>query len=220
MFCKNCGKPIFDGDTYCTFCGTPVTGVPGNGGMNGGIPGGMSGAPGGYAGPGPVSPAGKKSGSKAWIFILIGAIVAAIAVGIGIFFFVRLTSYDRPVRALIQGIEKQDGDELLSAIHPEMLDAMLEEEGISKKEAADQIQSMFGSLGVLGDIKIDYEITDAEDLSAADVEDLKEAYQDLEGADIKVDAAKTLEVEFTAMGESQETELTVFKSGFKWYLAF
>ena len=67
----------------------------------------------------------------------------------------------------------------LSAIHPDMLDAMLEEEGISRAEAADQIQSMFGGLGSFGSINIDYEITDVENLSASDVADLEESYQDI-----------------------------------------
>ena len=146
--------------------------------------------------------------------------LAAAAIGIGIFFFVRITSYDRPVRALIQGVEKQDGDKLLSAIHPDMLDAMLEEEGISRAEAADQIQSMFGGLGSFGSINIDYEITDVENLSASDVADLEESYQDIGGDGIKVDAAKNLELKVSFMGESNDTELTVFKSGLKWYVAF
>ena len=137
MFCRNCEKPIFEGDSFCTFCGARATDA----------------ADGRTVNRPPIEnpgPAPKKSGSKAWIFIVIGVLAAA-AVGIGIFFFVRITSYDRPVRALIQGVEKQDGDKLLSAIHPDMLDAMLEEEGISRAEAADQIQSMFGGLGSFGD---------------------------------------------------------------------
>lgn len=206
MFCRNCGKPIFEGDSFCTFCGARAADAADGRPVNR--------PSGGNAGPAP-----KKSGSKAWIFIVIG-VIAAVAAGIGIFLFVRTTSYTRPVRALVQGVEKQDGDKLLSAIHPDMLDEMLEEEGISRKEAADQIQSMFGSLGSLGDIKVDYEITDVENLSASDVEDLEESYQDIGKDGIKVDAAKTLELEVSFMGESNDTEITVFKSGLKWYLAF
>lgn len=206
MFCRNCGKPIFEGDSFCTFCGERATDAPDR------RPG--NGVSGGNAGPAP-----KKSGSKAWIFIVIG-VLAAVAIGIGIFFFVRTTSYERPVRALIQGVENQDGDKLLSAIHPAMLDEMLEEEGISRKEAADQIQSMFGGLGNFGNIKIDYEITDVENLSASDVKDLEESYQDIGEDGINVDAAKTLELEVSFMGETNDTEITVFKSGLKWYMAF
>ena len=206
MFCRNCEKPIFEGDSFCTFCGARATDA----------------ADGRTVNRPPIEnpgPAPKKTGSKAWIFIVIGVLAAA-AVGIGIFFFVRITSYDRPVRALIQGVEKQDGDKLLSAIHPDMLDAMLEEEGISRAEAADQIQSMFGGLGSFGSINIDYEITDVENLSASDVADLEESYQDIGGDGIKVDAAKNLELKVSFMGESNDTELTVFKSGLKWYAAF
>ena len=36
----------------------------------------------------------------------------------------------------------------------------------------------------------------------------------------KVDAAKNLELKVSFMGESNDTELTVFKSGLKWYVAF
>ena len=25
MFCRNCGKPIFEGDSFCTFCGARAT---------------------------------------------------------------------------------------------------------------------------------------------------------------------------------------------------
>ena len=50
--------------------------------------------------------------------------------------------------------------------------------------------------------------------------DLEESYQDIGGDGIKVDAAKNLELKVSFMGESNDTELTVFKSGLKWYVAF
>ena len=73
MFCRNCGKPIFEGDSFCTFCGARATDA----------------ADGRTVNRPPIEnpgPAPKKSGSKAWIFIVIGVLAAA-AVGIGIFFF-------------------------------------------------------------------------------------------------------------------------------------
>ena len=234
MFCRNCGKPLFDGDDFCTFCGAkaqggtggPQTGrmdpgeMPGPGEMNNGGNTGMNGTgsrP--YAAP---APARKKPGNKTPVFIAIGVAAVLLVGGIAGFFIYTSNDYKRPIKTLVKGIEKADGEKILSAMHPDMVSVMMEQEGMSRKEAASQMETFLGMSDLVGGVKIDYDITSAENMSDEDIDYLEESYEE-EGLDLDIDAAKTLQVEMSAtvagMEDSNEMSMTVIKADGKWYWA-
>lgn len=233
MFCRNCGKPIFDGDEYCTFCGAKASAGTGAAGTDstrrpeGGETGSRDAFGTGGMGTPPyntgayTAPVKKKGGSKAPIFIAVGAAAVLILGGIGGYALYSANDYKRPLKLVVKSLEKGDGEKLLSAIHPKMVSALIEEEGISRKELVSQYESTIGITGIVGGISVDYDITDVENWSKDDVKNLEETYASA-GYDIDIDAAKTLEVEMTAkvagMEESNEMPLTVFKADGKWYM--
>lgn len=277
MFCGNCGRPVFDGDDYCTFCGAWVgaetdgrrmnnvapegmnNGMPGDmndgmtgganngmpggrnngmpGGVNNSMPGGMNGAYGGMPGPGGYAPAGgtggptpapvpaapKKSGSKAWIFILIGVLVAIAAAAAGIFLFLRANSYERPLRQMVEGIEKADPDKILSSMPEPAVDAMIRQSGLNKEYFAELLADGFATaMEDIGDYKVEYEILSKEDMSESEIGDLEEHYEISYGVDMDIDAAKRLEVEFKIIAdETEESQDAVYviKVDGKWYLS-
>lgn len=237
MVCRNCGKPIFDGDDFCTFCGAkaPGAGTAGTdrGGMNTAYRPGGSGSAGvsGAGGMGTppyntgayAAPAGKKGGNKTPLFVAAGAAAVLLVGGIGGYFLYTANDYKRPLKLMVKSMEKGDGDKMLSAIHPEMLSVMLKEQGISKKELVSQYEAALGLADLAGDVKVDYDIIDTDDWSKSEVKDYEESFA-YDGCDIDIDAVKTIEAEmttkFAGMEETEKATFVVFKADGKWYMGF
>ena len=80
-----------------------------------------------------------------------------------------------------------------------------------------QVDSLDQSLG--DDWKLSYKMTNVEDVTDDDLDDLKSNYEDI---NVKVSAAKTVEVEFTLKGDETEVsnslEISVIKVDRSWYL--
>lgn len=213
MFCRNCGAELKGGAKFCPKCGTPVAADPAGGN--------------GAAG---QSPASRIQQAKRPPYLAIGAIVIAVILVLLIIFGLRSCigggNYERPVKALVEGIEKQDGDKILSAFSDEMLDVMEDQSGYDRDEMADMMESMFSMAYIGADLdeenfKLDYKVTDDKDLSKGKIKDIEEEYKN-QDMDIKIKDAKELEVELIAEidGEedTQEFSLTVVKIGGSWYL--
>ena len=79
------------------------------------------------------------------------------------------------------------------------------------------VDSLDQSLG--DDWKLSYKMTNVEDVTDDDLDDLKSNYEDI---NVKVSAAKTVEVEFTLKGDETEVsnslEISVIKVDRSWYL--
>lgn len=106
-----------------------------------------------------------------------------------------------------------------------VLDKELEETGYSKTELVEetndslkkQVDYIDQYLG--DDWKLSYKMTNVEDVTGDDLNDLKSNYEDI---NVKVSAAKTVEVEFTLKGDETEIsnslEVSVIKVDRSWYL--
>ena len=75
----------------------------------------------------------KKPGNKTPVFIAIGVAAVLLVGGIAGFFIYTSNDYKRPIKTLVKGIEKADGEKILSAMHPDMVSVMMEQEGMSRK---------------------------------------------------------------------------------------
>lgn len=90
----------------------------------------------------------------------------------------------------------------------------VEETNDSLKKQVDYIDQYLGD-----DWKLSYKMTNVEDVTGDDLNDLKSNYEDI---NVKVSAAKTVEVEFTLKGDETEIsnslEVSVIKVDRSWYL--
>ncbi len=207
-FCGKCGAKNKDGAMFCTQCGAALNTVPGGGGH------------------GRVSELRKKNRDRN--VGMIAAIVAAVAVvAVGIFLFGG-RSYKATVKRFVNATFEADAEAMLKLIPKKMVDNLLEEEGYDDDELDDMVDEMneyfqdqMDSLDkYLGEgWEVSYEILAAEKLTGDDLDDIKERYED---ADVKVSAAKEIEIELTIktdeMENSDTTDLYVVKVGRSWYL--
>lgn len=246
-FCPNCGAPVQQpvgsqnaGGGQSTGNGqNPGASQPQGGYQQGSYNGGYQQQP--YNGYPQGGKPPKKSSAKPVIFIVIGVIILIAAV-VGVIFGLRScskdsggglsgekkSSYTDPIDSMMEGIEKQDGDIILSAFSDGTIEVLEAQSGMSKSEIADMFEEMFaGSMGMgveEGAFQVDYEITDETDLSKDDIADIQEEF-DSEGADEKIEEGKALEItmiigmeDITDETYEDSIELQVIKIDGKWYV--
>ena len=206
MFCGKCGAQNADNAEFCTNCGAKL----------------------------------KKSSSENKVFTvpdqndknkkigIIAVIVIVIIIAIIGFFLFGGRSYKSTIDKYVDASFDADGGAILDLLPDKMIDYALAEdnydsddlEGIiddMNEQLQDQMDSLDNYLGE--DWKISYEITDDEDVKGDELDDIKSAYED---ADVKVSAAKNVEVEITVKGAETESnntlDVSLIKSGRSWYL--
>lgn len=209
MFCGKCGAENQDNAEFCSNCGAKLNKVvkPNTAAVS--LP--------------------DKNNKNRKVGIIAVAAAAVVIIILGIFLFGG-RSYKATIKKYINATFDADGEELFSLIPDKMVDYMLEQDGYDRRdlddiydqiddELEDQIDSLDSYLGE--GWKADYEILFAEDIKGSELDDIKDSYED---ADVKVSAAKEVEVEFTVMMD--ETEITnsmdvsLIKVGRSWYLDF
>lgn len=241
MYCQNCGNQLREGTKFCPKCGAPVPQLQGKGttynhpsGRNGNAGGST---PGGRPA-GAVSPGGNISGGamtaekkrKVPVFA-IGAIVILAIVVLFILNTLFGGSYKTPIKNLVEGVEKQDGKQIMKAFPDEVLDLIEEETGYDRDEMAEELEDSFSNLAGIDltdvDYEIDYEIEDAFDLSEREVREIED---DLAERDLVLEIEAGKEVEVTLTGrvkdgesnteaKSEETlTIEVIKVGGNWYV--
>lgn len=130
--------------------------------------------------------------------------------------------------SFMEALIDSDAKAMFDLLPDEVVDAMLEETGMTKSEWKEELDYMSESLAENmadmedyygGKIKITYEIADEYDLDDDELEYLQENYEEL---DIKVKDAKVLEIDATMKAgdyeEDDSMELIVIKVGSNWYL--
>ena len=182
-----------------------------------------------------ISPktASPKTKSKKSLYGIIGIAAAAIIAVVVILFAVKSLgiggrSYEKVVDKLVTTVFSGDLRATMDLIPSKMIDQELANEGISRDELNDQIDEQSEMMknqmkSVEAYAGANWKVTH-EILSAADVtgEELEKVKSDYAAANVKVSAAKNLEVKLTLKGDkdqdSNNINIMVIKVGNSWYL--
>lgn len=168
---------------------------------------------------------------KKKIGIITVAVVAIIVVVIAIigFFLFGGRGYKSTIDKYEDAIYEADGEALLDLLPDKLVDYGMVEYAYERNsddiDIMDELNEMLQAQVDSTDSyfgkgwEVSNEITDDEDIKGDDLDDIKRAY---EVADIKVSAAKNVEVVVTVKGGETENSYTVdialIKSGRSWYL--
>ena len=192
MLCKKCGTENPDGAKYCSKCGKALN----------------------------EKSTAKKNREKG-IVLAVCVIVAVVL----LVYTLGGRSYKKTIDTFVTSQFAVDAQSIVELLPEKVLDKELEETGYSKTELVEetndslkkQVDSLDQSLG--DDWKLSYKMTNVEDVTDDDLDDLKSNYEDI---NVKVSAAKTVEVEFTLKGDETEIsnslEVSVIKVDRSWYL--
>ncbi len=204
MFCRNCGTQNQDGAGFCCSCGAPLS--------SGG-------------------PAGGGAAAKAKnINVKLIGIVAAVIVVLFVAFKLLFGGGGGPEKSatkFVDSIFKGDGKAIVNMIPDKVVEEIMDEEDMTKKEMIEELND--GLEYIKDDMDDMYDkwsvkckVLDTEDFSKRELRDLADRYED--SYDIDVKAAKTVSVKATlkADGEtdSNTMDIVMIKVGGKWYLEY
>lgn len=192
MLCKKCGTENPDGAKYCSKCGKALN----------------------------EKSTAKKNREKGIVLALCVIVAVVLLV-----YTLGGRSYKKTIETFVTSQFAVDAQSIVELLPEKVLDKELEETGYSKTELVEetndslkkQVDYIDQYLG--DDWKLSYKMTNVEDVTGDDLNDLKSNYEDI---NVKVSAAKTVEVEFTLKGDETEIsnslEVSVIKVDRSWYL--
>lgn len=192
MLCKKCGTENPDGAKYCSKCGKALN----------------------------EKSTAKKNREKGIVLALCVIVAVVLLV-----YTLGGRSYKKTIDTFVTSQFAVDAQSIVELLPEKVLDKELEETGYSKTELVEetndslkkQVDYIDQYLG--DDWKLSYKMTNVEDVTGDDLNDLKSNYEDI---NVKVSAAKTVEVEFTLKGDETEIsnslEVSVIKVDRSWYL--
>lgn len=192
MLCKKCGTENPDGAKYCSKCGKALN----------------------------EKSTAKKNREKG--IVLAWCVIVAVVL---LVYTLGGRSYKKTIDTFVTSQFAVDAQSIVELLPEKVLDKELEETGYSKTELVEetndslkkQVDYIDQYLG--DDWKLSYKMTNVEDVTGDDLNDLKSNYEDI---NVKVSAAKTVEVEFTLKGDETEIsnslEVSVIKVDRSWYL--
>lgn len=192
MLCKKCGTENPDGAKYCSKCGKALN----------------------------EKSTAKKNREKGIVLALCVIVAVVLLV-----YTLGGRSYKKTIDTFVTSQFAVDAQSIVELLPEKVLDKELEETGYSKTELVEetndslkkQVDYINQYLG--DDWKLSYKMTNVEDVTGDDLDDLKSNYEDI---NVKVSAAKTVEVEFTLKGDETEIsnslEVYVIKVDRSWYL--
>lgn len=192
MLCKKCGTENPDGAKYCSKCGKALN----------------------------EKSTAKKNREKGIVLALCVIVAVVLLV-----YTLGGRSYKKTIDTFVTSQFAVDAQSIVELLPEKVLDKELEETGYSKTELVEetndslkkQVDYIDQYLG--DDWKLSYKMTNVEDVTGDDLNDLKSNYEDI---NVKVSAAKTVEVEFTLKGDETEIsnslEVSVIKVDHSWYL--
>lgn len=192
MLCKKCGTENPDGAKYCSKCGKALN----------------------------EKSTAKKNREKGIVLALCVIVAVVLLV-----YTLGGRSYKKTIDTFVTSQFAVDAQSIVELLPEKVLDKELEEAGYSKTELVEetndslkkQVDYIDQYLG--DDWKLSYKMTNVEDVTGDDLNDLKSNYEDI---NVKVSAAKTVEVEFTLKGDETEIsnslEVSVIKVDRSWYL--
>lgn len=222
MFCGNCGTQNPDNAAFCKRCGSQLrkqtrTHSTNSNGLT------VKKRPQGRR-PSGRSASQQKDATKLVVIAAI-AMIAIIVLGTAFWMFGG-RSYKATVKQFVNAQFDVDAEKLMKLIPDGVIEYMLDEEGFDDldemiDEANDNIQSQINSIErYLGkDWSVSYKIISVENMLSEELEKLKKTYKK---CDVKVSAAKTVELELTVKaGETENSnsmDLSLIKVGNSWYI--
>lgn len=207
MFCGKCGAENDNGATFCVKCGAAINSEQMEPDNN------------------VTDVKAKKKDRKVGIIVAVVIIAVALIV---IFTLFGGRGYKSTVKKYFDASMNADAKAIINLIPEEVMKKALEDEGYDKDEmnlfieewekelekAMDKIDDSVGE-----GWKMNYEITDTEDITGKDLKEIKEDYEDY---DIEISEAKKVEVEVTVKVKDKENSKTaklyLIKVGRIWYL--
>lgn len=203
MFCGKCGAQNADNAEFCMNCGAKLK-------RNAPTTATVS-----------VSNQNDKN-RKVGMIVVAVAVVVVIILGVVLF---GGRSYKATVEKFMDAQSDANAEAIFDLMPEKMIDYALEQDGkdlddlidAANETLQDQLDSLNSYLGE--DWKISYEILDTEDIKGDDLDDIKDAYED---ADVKVSAAKNVEIEITVKADETESsnslDVSLIKVGRSWYI--
>ena len=205
MFCGKCGTKNADDATFCTGFGAKLNGM--------------------QVTKRDISVAVNTNDKNRKVGIIVVGVIAVIVIGLIIALFGG-RSYKSTVNKFVNASMEADAKAIVSLIPDKVIDYIMDEEEYEDEDEMlddleeelrnqiDYIERYFGE-----DWKVSHEILSVEEVTGDDLDDLKDDYEDM---DIKVSAAKTVEVQLTVKaGETESSnsmDVSVIKVGRSWYL--
>lgn len=207
MFCGKCGTENAEGAKFCKACGAKLEKINLDNTVR-------------------IVPCeNAQKNKKIGIIVSIAALAAVICIVIALF---GGRSYKSIIKKYMAASLKADGKTIVNLIPDKMLDYAMEESGYDHEEFEslvddidEQLQEAVNSIDdYLGaDWKASYEIIEDEEIKGDDLDDIKSEY---EVADLKISAARKIEIEITVKGAEEEKKVSMsvplIKCGNSWYL--
>lgn len=199
MFCENCGTKNDNNVEFCANCGAKLS----------------------------KRTDAKKLGKNRKVGIIGVAVATVIVVLLCVILFGG-RSYKATIEQYVDAQFDANAEAIFDLMPQKMIDYELEEDGYDPDDLASLIDKLNEQLQNQLDYidsylsegwEITYEILDAEDVKGEDLDDIKNAY---EKADVKVSAAKRVELELTLTAEETESsnsmDISLIKVGRSWYV--
>lgn len=207
MFCGKCGAKNEDHVAFCANCGAKLNGASSTSTVTLSTP--------------------SQNHQNRRVGIIAVAVVAVAVVLLGVFLFGG-RSYKSTVEKYIDYQFDGNAEGIINLMPDKMLDYAMEQDGYAPSDLDEAIADMNDELQDQLDTldsyfeegwDISYKITDTEDVKGDDLDGIKDSYAD---ADVKVSAAKSVEVELTiTSGETESSNsmyIDLVKVGRSWYL--
>lgn len=217
MFCIHCGQELEEGGRFCPKCGA-------------------SAEPNVYRDPaagrrpqqtqmayGPGDTAMKKGVSPAVAVMVIAAVLVCVAgMVFGVYWNFFRDSYKTPIKNMVKVVEEQDMNAALELVPEQYLDVLQTMTGMGPDEVAGLIErGLIGGVGGhIGNVKVDYKIVDARNLTDSELQDLENSYFGYlrgieDGKEVKFTYETYTDGELWDAGEES---ITVIRVDGKWYL--
>ena len=207
MFCGKCGTQNAEGVPFCAGCGAPLGGG---------------------------SKKEKKfnlpkininlKDRKTLICLGAGAIVLVVL----LFLLFGGRSAKGTAEDFMDAMIDADSEAMFDLVPGKVIDYLMEEEDMDKRDLQEMYEELDEELVEMyeemedyygGKLKITYEIADEWEIDGDDLEDIQEMYEEF---DVKVKAAKVIEIDMTmkvgSHKEKDTIELVVIKVGGSWYI--
>ena len=144
------------------------------------------------------------------------AFVIVLAISTGCLFGCGGNSYKSVAKSFAEAFKKGDAKKIVSLMPEKVVKKIVKDKFDGDKE--DMIDSLQSLLDEFADTEMSYEIGEFEDLDEDKVEELEDEIKSGYDVKLNIEAAKSVEIEFTYDDYEDEGEFILIKVGNSWYL--